>query len=299
MRPISVVISSLRPERLEKVIDSTEMHSDLVEVVVASPIPPRPRNFVKHVPVPPPGGSNELSWSQKNNLAVQQASGEYIVFNNDDIHFRSGWAPALLRHMKESQHKKRPYLTAFHIATKGRIGNRYTVFGFLYPNHGCIQKNDLLRVGGTLFDERLWLGYNDVDLGLRVWFAGGEIDLCSDIILDADRDKPHPVTNPYRTRYYDRDAATFIKIWFPRYFWKFVWHYRQIRSFFSSDDGVLPPCRQNSGAMRELVYPFFMVKFLKSIGLKNWSYTRLQTNRLARIVNRRWYQSQYQVPYNY
>ena len=59
MRPISMVISSLRPDRLEETIDTTAMHSDLVEVVVVSPYPPKPRDFVKHVPVPPPGGPDE------------------------------------------------------------------------------------------------------------------------------------------------------------------------------------------------------------------------------------------------
>lgn len=295
MRKISVVISSLRPDRLEETIDTTAMHSDWVEVVVASPTPPRPRDFVVHVPVPPPGDPNELSWSQKNNLAVKAASGEYLVFNNDDIHFRPGWAPAILKHM-EAQAKVRPYLAAFHMANKGVLHTRYTAFGMLYPNHGCLRKADLAYIGQTLFDERFWLTHNDVDLGMRIWFAGGRVEMCPDVILDIDRDKPSPVTNPYRTKFFDRDSDTFMRIWFPRYFWKFVLHYRHLRKFFTHADGVLPPERPNAGAFRELLIPYAYVNFMKGIGRHQHPHAQFQRNRLVRVINRRWHQMDYQLP---
>jgi len=296
-KKISVVISSLRPERLEETIDSTAMHSDLVEIVVCSPLPPKPRDFVRHVPVPGPSDPNELSWSQKNNLAVKEASGEYIVFNNDDIHFRAGWAPELILHMEKTRDDRRPYLAAFHLANKGIPHTRYTAFGMLYANLGCICKADLIFVGGTLFDERFWLSHNDVDLGLRVWHAGGKVELCKNIVMDIDRDKPHKVTSPYHKKYFYGDCETFFMVWFPRYFWKFVKNYHSILRSLTSEDNVLPPHQQVSGAFRVLISPFIVLKVLHFIGMKKNRRTQNLLLRLTRVVNRRWATMDYQVPY--
>lgn len=294
MRKISVVISSLRPDRLEETIDTTAMHSDLVEVVVASPTPPRPRDFVVHVPVPPPGDPKELSWSQKNNLAVRHAQGEYIVYNNDDLHFHPGWAPAVLEHMEKVTAS--PYVAAFTMANKGTHGI-YTAFGLLYPNLGCIRKSDLEKIGGTLFDERYWLSHNDVDLGLRVWFAGGKVGSCKEVVIDFGCEKPSPVTNPYRAKYFDQDVNTFMSIWFPRYFWKFVFNYHRIRKNFTHRDGVLPLERQNSSALWELIIPYFFVRWMQKLGLKDKPRVHLQKHRIARVVNRRWSHLDYELPY--
>lgn len=313
MPKISVIISSLRPDRLEETIDSTAMHSDLVEVVVASPTPPRPRDFVKHVPVPKPGDPNELTFTQKNNLAVQHASGEYLVYNNDDIHFRPGWAKALIQHMERE--KAKPYLAAFHLATKGKIVARHTAFGMLYANHGCIRKSDLKLIGGTLFDERYFMYNGDVDIGLRVWYYGGKVGMCEDVVLDNDRDVdqaavsdhsiyakkqsgPIKKARTYRDVWIGHDSAVFLKIWFPRYFWLFLRNYKGVREKLATSDGVLPPKRYHAGLLKIMFWPVFNMFLNPRILLERKKKMEFVCNHWVRIINRRWSSLNYHLPYD-
>lgn len=312
-RKISVVISSLRPDRLEETIDSTAMHSDLVEVVVVSPTPPKPRDFVRHIPVPAPGEPGELTFTQKFNVGAKAAECEYVAFNNDDIHFRPGWAPALLQHME--QEKARPYLAGFHLAVRGSIHTRYTAFGLLYANLGCIRKRDLELIGGQLFDERLYMYTSDIDLGLRVWSQGGKVGLCPEVVLDADRDvdqvsiakssiyvpdgsegKPRPART-YRDVWFDHDSAVFFDKWFKNYFWLFLRNYPQLRNQFTNEDGVLPPKRHQAGLLKIMLWPVFNLY----LSPKRWFQPQRKVDFVrrhwVRVVNRRWRKMDYQLPY--
>ncbi|MDO8526984.1 MAG: hypothetical protein Q7T03_04765 [Deltaproteobacteria bacterium] len=312
MRPISVVISSLRPDRLEETIDSTAMHSDLVEVVVVSPTPPKPRDFVKHVPVPKPGETGELTFAQKFNLGTRHASGEYIVYTNDDFHFRSGWATALLKHME--QEKERPYLAAFQMAVKEVIHTRYTAFGMLYANIGCIRKEDLKIIGG-LFDERYFMYTTDIDVSLRVWSKGGKVALCNDVVIDSDRDVDQVVISErsvfskgdkmeasvgkktYRDFWFSHDHAVFFKIWFPRYFRLFLKNYKRIRPLLTHADGVVPPKKQDAGLLKIMMWPVFNMYLNPRIFFARKNKIDFIRNHWVRVVNRRWSRHDYQLPY--
>ena len=310
-KPISVIISSLRPDRLEATIDNISSESDLVEVVVASVHAPKPRDFVIHVPVPAPGQANELTFTQKYNLACAQAGGEYIVYNNDDLHFTPGWSRPLIEHMqKVSVH---PYVAAFQIATKGEIIARHTIFGLLYANHGCIRKRDLELVGGQLLDERIYMYYSELDLALRVWSAGGKIAICDPVVMHADRDVDQVAVpkilkeksnygqrkpQTYRDLWYRHDTRVFFRLWFFKYFGLFWKHYPRLKELFSSTDGVLPPQKQKS--------PLWQMMFLPVINLfinpKRWFVVHHKIDFVldhwVRLTNRRWGALNYQLPYD-
>lgn len=312
MRSISVVISSLRPDRLEETIDSTAMHGDLVEVVVVSPYPPKPRDFVRHVPVPAPGNPNELTFTQKFNLGAKNANCDYVVYSNDDFHFRPGWAPALIKHME--QNTIRPYLAVFHMAVEKKIHSRYTAFGLLYANIGCIRKADLKLIGDYLFEERLFMYTSDIDIGLRVWSAGGRVGICQEVVLDCDRDIDQvsiPLcssfvkesgavslsVHTYRNVWFDHDCSVFFKIWFKRYFWLFFRNYKRLQRLFTNEDGVLPSKRYHSGLLKITLLPIIHMYINPKFFFGRPNKLKFIQNHLVRVVNRRWHKLDYELPY--
>lgn len=313
MKKISIVISSLRPDRLEETIDSTAMHADLIEVVVISPSPPKPRDFVRHIPVPPPGDPKELTFTQKFNLGAENARYEYIVFNNDDFHFRPGWASALIRHMEQKSVK--PYLAGFHLATRGVVHTRYTAFGMLYANIGCIRKADLKLVGGKLFDDRYYMYTSDIDLSMRIWKNGGEVGLCHEVIVDSDRDVDQvmlsqksvfakkretiPSKRTYRDEWFEHDNDIFFRTWFPKYFWMFLKNYSRLRDSFTNEDGVLPVKRYNSGLLRVMFWPILNMFVKPKLFFERKYKLRFIQKHWVRVVNRRWKTIDYQLPYDF
>ena len=310
---ISVIISSLRPERLEITIDNISSEKDLVEVVVASPFVPKTRDFVRHVPVPAPGAPGELTFTQKFNLAAEAAKGEFIFYNNDDIHFASpGWAVQLVKHMESASNH--PYLGAVHIMAKGKIEMRHTIFGLLYGNHGCIRKSDLSLIGGKLLDERLFMYYSELDLALRVWAAGGEVGMCPAVVLCADRDvdqaaiaastaaKAAPAAKAkkpmtYRDIWYRHDTKVFFDLWFKKYFGLFARHYGVLKDKFSASDGVVPPEKENAPLWKIMIFPVINAY----INPKRWGAVPSKHNFVRdywlRLANRRWGSDTYQLPY--
>ena len=227
---ISLIISSLRPEKIEWSLQKLQRFEGEIEVVVASPFPIESRAFLKWVPVP--GGfegldfrdrelRGELSLAEKYNLSLLHSSADYIVFNNDDLEIEGEWVPDLLKHMDEMTKQYSPYLCCFTNSFQGiRVGN-YSIFGKLYAHQGCISRRDLARIGGYLYDSRMRTEYVDPDLSLRVWEAGGRVAICNKINVKTDfytkrvrlPSTDDPVCSPYKTYWAIADAHEFFKKW--------------------------------------------------------------------------------------
>lgn len=313
MKPISIVISSLRPDRLEETLSNIESEREMVEVVVTSPIAPRARDFVKHVQVPASGDPRELTFTQKFNLAVAHSSGRYVVYDNDDLHFSPGWAAPLVRHMEGA--RWHPYLAAFPIATNGVIVPRHTIFGLLYANHGCISRDDLAAVGGLL-DERLKMNYSDVDLALRVWARGGRVSICDAVVMHADRDVDHmaialesvPLGTKrsltpakgvtYRDIWMRHDSRVFFNTWFRRYFGLFWKHYGHLRHQLASNDGVVPAGQQARGLASLMIWPALRTLLSPRLSITPGHRLDLVKTHCVRVVNRRWGGLSYELPYD-
>ena len=309
MKKISVIISSLRPHKLEATIDSIGIHSDLCEVVVVGPYPPNTREYVTHVKIDDPKqgdpyqreAAGEPSLSQKMNMGLKAANGEYIVFHNDDLHFRKGWAPKLVEFMEKNKDKPRPYLASFISAVGGEIPNRYTVFGLLYANLGCIRKEDLKAVGGQIYDERMRTEYVDPDLSLRGWAKGGTVEICKDVVIDidsytrSDKNDKDPLCRSYKSYWLVPDAGAFFDIWFPKYFPLFFRKYGKVSKLFSNSDGVLPESLYGKGAFA--VFGKYIIKlFIHTLSGNRKKAGEIKKD-LARLVNRRWITLDYDAPY--
>lgn len=254
---ISVIFSSLRPEKIEWNLDKLECFQDQIEVIVASPFPLRPRPFLKWVSVPGDfdGGNfhdrelrGELSLSEKYNLSLLHSSGEYIVFNNDDLEIEGTWVTTLLDHMDQMTSLYSPYLCCFTNSYQTRIIPNYSIFGQLYAHQGCISRTDLVKVGGFLYDSRMRTEYVDPDLSLRVWEAGGLVSVFDKINVKTDayskRHKLHavtdPICSPYKTYWAKIDANQFFDKWSYKIDFKFLHNFRSMSGRFDDDDGVIP-----------------------------------------------------------
>jgi len=266
---ISVIFSSLRPEKIESVLDTIEKYQNFVEAVVVSPFDIRRRDFVKHVPINGDFKSTdfhdrehkgEMSLSQKYNLALLHASGEYIVFNNDDLHFEEGWANNLLEHM-EAEKDSSPYLACFTNSYRGMISNNYTIFGLLYAHQGCISKVDLAKIGGYIYDDRLRTEYVDPDLSLRVWSMGGQVKIFDGVNILTDhytkrqaiKESKDIVCSSYKHYWARVDSSVFFDIWAPIYFKKCISHIKEIDSFV--EQGVI---RRIYRGFLEKIYFYFL-----------------------------------------
>lgn len=220
MKRASIVISSLRQTKLEELIDSTEQYHDEIEVIVVSPFQPSPRGFVVHIPVPNINEPGELTFVQKFNLGFNNASGEFIVFVNDDYLFNETWLVEFLRFMEANKDARHPLLAAFRTRKNGKIhpggpGDR-GIFGFRYANYGGMSRDDFNKLGGAIFSDDFYMYYSDVDLGLRVWDQGGEVKVCDKVVLE-DRGEDDAVHRGSVNRWFTHDERRLFYKWFHKY----------------------------------------------------------------------------------
>ena len=139
---------------------------------------------------------NRLSFSQCNNLGLQVADGEYIIFLNNDTIVSEGWLDKMEKHLTN--------VPLSNIAAVGPVSSNSNGVQMVgkqnakewYEKHkgawkhvGClygwcimIKASVLEEIGG--FDETLVNSYEDNDLCLRIQLAGYKMVVAYDTYID-------------------------------------------------------------------------------------------------------------------
>jgi len=172
---LSILLPSLYPEALSHAVANIEAATRGVsyEIVVVSPFE------VAHP---------KVTWAREEQgrgccaafeTALARASGDYVALMTDDSRLTEGWAEIALADAAEGESRNAIYCLGLH-QTNLIVG---TAFGIYYPFFPFIRRTTLAAVGG-LFDLSYIAHYPDVDLGFRVWHAGGRCEHSSRPVIE-------------------------------------------------------------------------------------------------------------------
>jgi len=208
MKEISILLPSLRPQSVERVINEfTETNYDVdYEIVVVSPFHVKGKKviWIKE-------DANRTGSVSATNVAHEHSTGIYVTYFSDDVHPTLGCLREMLDFMKS---KPSIFLGAFKMIrpSGGEIGP-FGAYNRLYACYGCITNYAINLIGG-LFHPSFVYSWCDIDLSLRCWTNKGTVEICEKaqvipIQIEDELYKKH------RERYFERDAETFLEKWHP------------------------------------------------------------------------------------
>lgn len=139
----------------------SDASDDSVSSVV---LPSRIWNRVRLIPEKP-----RLGCTKGYNVAFRQASGEWVMWINDDCEVDPGYAETAIEFMRSHPEIG---LGAFYYSDPNHIGWKVNtcMFGMLYANFGILSRKLGDKVGW--FDEDLTMYGNDNSLTYRILMAG-------------------------------------------------------------------------------------------------------------------------------
>lgn len=214
---ISILLATLRPDQARTCIESifnTSVEVDY-EIVVVSPL--NMNNLLSGCP-----GYERLKFVQEQkkegcnkafSLACAKATGKYVFAMADDSLLDRGCLKNLLEFMRPHDHELFLAGARFHDAYGP--GPECTVYGFYYAFNPCIQRKWVEQLGG-FYDVCYKSFYGDPDLSLRVWHAGGKVELCPNAWLEF-RNEYDDIDFESRRQNAANDFRTFCQRWHPIY----------------------------------------------------------------------------------
>jgi hypothetical protein len=207
---ISVIIPSLHPNSLARALDNlAQVTTADYEAVVISPFPPqgaRVRWVKEEAPLGGPCAAQAY--------AGQYATGDYVLALSDDRILFPGWDQVVLKDFDRAP-KNRPFGLGLRHKDPAFVG---TVFGINYPNFPMMRRSDVLSLGW--YDPIFRASWGDVDLGLRIWDAGGRCEWSSEPVMSV-----HPDDEINGRRVDWSDMHRFIERWGKKYGkgWRTEW----------------------------------------------------------------------------
>lgn len=171
---ISVIIATYnRYDMLDELLGKLKRQTLPCEIVVADDGSPEPRARGDRYLWRKDDGYHK-AWML--NRAVQMASGDVLVFMDDDMHPRSRlWLQSHLKALQQGDISRGPFYVGCRVDGQFRQVSPY-MFGmpgtFWSCSNTAMAREAWDKVGG--FDERFdgEYGFEDVDFGLRVYQAG-------------------------------------------------------------------------------------------------------------------------------
>ncbi|MBI1244902.1 MAG: hypothetical protein GC202_07840 [Alphaproteobacteria bacterium] len=142
------------------------------EIVVVTPVPfeaPRTRILIEATP--------GLGAAHAYNAAAAAARGEILVHVTDRKRFRPGWLEAALATLHARDRGGPPFVACLPMHDPD-YGDAFvgTAMGWLYPWFFAAHRRLIDRVG-PYCDTDFKSSFLDVDLGFRVWTAGGRCEI--------------------------------------------------------------------------------------------------------------------------
>ncbi|MBA7591632.1 hypothetical protein ES708_33792 [subsurface metagenome] len=210
----SIILPSLRPERLEECLQSIDQYTAGIdyEVIVVSPFDVKPHPNVVHIKEDDPGGTVKATA-----LGFQYVRGEYVITMSDDCRVTAHWLANMIAFMRP--HDKEIFEGGFvHVALSGRYHPggvaRPSYCGKEFATLPCIRKDKAELIGG-FFDYPYYQNwYGDPDLSLRVYRAGGTVAICPNAQILVSQNAPGDrINKENREKYYKRDSAAFKERW--------------------------------------------------------------------------------------
>jgi GT2 family glycosyltransferase len=201
---ISILIPSLRPEAIAKSIyefDKTNPDVDY-ELIVVSPFKVQGIKTVWVEEQIPYGTIHAC------NVAFSHSKGDYTVYFSDDVSPTTNCLENMLLFMKN---KKPPCVGAFKMETVlGKEIGPFGAYNKLYACYGCTPKLGMLDFRPYL-DNSFRDSWADIDFSLRVWEAGGTVEICPNAIV-IPRQIEDDIYKTHRQRFQD-DFEVFLSKW--------------------------------------------------------------------------------------
>lgn len=144
------------------------------------------------------------------NQLVDEAKHDILVHIPDDCVVRFG----SLKNIVEFVDKQDGLFEAsFRVMHDGVEQENYQYYGKTFAPYICTNKKTLDAVGG-MFDKNLNSFYGDPDLSLRIWQAGGRVEVCPDawVVSNSVIDQ---VSVDSSRKYLRQDRDYFVKKWDP------------------------------------------------------------------------------------
>lgn len=226
MPKVSVVLSCRRTDFLDDCIRGIVANAgtDDLEVVVVSPFEVTGEKVVWVEEKEKKG--NIIA----NNAAYDAAAGEIIINLVDYVNLKPRAIANLVSFIEENEEKTFPFCASlFYIEFPIRdseqarhwVGPRVgTVFGRHYPYFAAATRKSFEAAGGFFSTDYIG-SFGDPDLGMRIWEAGGQVQLCWDAVV---------TNSPYRVRgdgqgalgsgskdSFLQDMRTFLARWYKVY----------------------------------------------------------------------------------
>lgn len=210
-REITIIIPSLREKLLQRRISEWEESNTGVdyEIIVISPFQVFGGKITWIKDNPPFKGSVNAT-----DKGCAIAQGKYIVYMSDDVKPTKGCLRNIIEFMDKQ--KIHPFLGAFKmIKPNGSEIGPFGVYNRFYACYGCISKEDLMLLYGTLFKPSFKYSWADCDLSLRIWDKKGEVKICNNAIVIPEQENDE-IYKEHRRLFFQQDVDTFLGIWHGR-----------------------------------------------------------------------------------
>ncbi len=207
---VSVLLPTLYPKLSERAIASLREHgAEGVEL-----------EFIIVSPEPFSDKGGDLVWVKEssprgncaaNRLALEHATGEFVVCVSDDATYARGWLREALSFYRAHAPADRPYIVGLPI--RGLVG---TCFGRYYANFPFFRRELLAKypaVGENFYPEWVSAHWGDVSLSMSVWHHGGEVHCLPVPIVAFQPDRMGAPESPVKLHAFKADTDEFVARW--------------------------------------------------------------------------------------
>lgn len=208
MPKISLVASSIRPHLWNDMYQSLLSNNISWEVVMVGPNPGTPPPNFKYI-------QSHVKPAQCYEIGFRNATGELISWTADDATYSPGALDQAYEHWKALNNRKA--MIAFRTVEDGRditdvhrLRGRDNSAPRMAP-FGLINREFFNELGG--YDRRFMCGQSENDIVMRVYEAGGMLEVSNTASALVHHEKAHFSGTVFRQEYYHHDRRVLENSW--------------------------------------------------------------------------------------